>query len=157
MYVDDETLIAQCNNGMTKDELITRIVNIANGIEAGIVMEVDKCENYPDHQLPILDMKVWMNEEGYCVYKHFEKPMASKLVISARSAHANQCKRSVHVNEIVRRLQNTSRKLDWDLFCLNIQYMLRMKKAGYNEDYRKHVLLNPSYIQQPPMGSWQRC
>ena len=60
MYVDDETLIAQRNNGMTKDELITRIVNIANSNEAGIVMEVDKCENHSDHQLPILDMKVWM-------------------------------------------------------------------------------------------------
>ena len=47
-------------------------------------------------------------------------------------------------NEIVRRLQNTSRKLDWDLFCAPVvtEYMLRMKRAGYNEDYRKHVLLN---------------
>ena len=44
----------------------------------------------------------------------------------------------------MRRLQNTSRKLDWDLFCAPVvtEYMLRMKRAGYNEDYRKHVLLN---------------
>ena len=70
--------------------------------------------------------------------------MASKLVISARSAHANQCKRSVHVNEIVRRMMNTSRKLDWDTFCAPVisEYMLRMKRAGYGENYRKHVLLN---------------
>ena len=44
--------------------------------------------------------------------------------------------------EIVRRLFNTSEKLDWNEYavpCLN-DYMKRMQLSGYNENYRKHVL-----------------
>ena len=77
-------------------------------------MEVDKCDNYEDKALPILDMKCWLNENGDAVYKHYEKPMASKLVIPERSAHSNSSKRSVHISECLRRIQNTSQKLDWD-------------------------------------------
>ena len=81
---------------------------------------------------------------GNLRYKHYEKPMASKLVISARSAHPKASKRAVHVNEILRRLLNTSRELDWDEHVAPIlsEYMERMKAAGYNQDYRQHVLKN---------------
>ena len=70
--------------------------------------------------------------------------MASKLVISERSAHPKSGKRSVHIAEIVRRLMNTSRELDWDQYVVPIlsEYMARMKAAGYNQDYRQHVLQN---------------
>ena len=70
--------------------------------------------------------------------------MASKLVISERSAHPKSGKCSVHIAEIVRRLMNTSRELDWDQYVVPIlsEYMARMKAAGYNQDYRQHVLQN---------------
>ena len=39
---------------------------------------------------------------------------------------------------------NTSRRLNWDSYVAPVltDYMERMAAAGYNEDYRKHVLLN---------------
>ena len=37
-------------------------------------------------------MKIWLDEEGNIVYQHYKKPMASKQVISARSAHAEYFK-----------------------------------------------------------------
>ena len=66
------------------------------------------------------------------------------MLISARSAHSNGSKRYVHVSELVRRLSNTSVKLDWDTYAAPIlsDYMSRMMQAGYSEDYRKHVLKN---------------
>ena len=78
------------------------------------------------------------------MYQHYEKDVSSKLLISARSAHSSGSKRSVHVSELVRRLSNTSVKLDWDTHTAPIlsDYMSRMKQAGYSEDYRKHVLKN---------------
>ena len=143
-YVDDETIIAQKDDNEDYNDFINRIVTIANSIEEGIVMEVDICENHSDNKIPILDMKCWIDENGNALYQHYEKPVSTKLVISSRSAHSNNCKRSVHISEIVRRLSNTSRKLDWDEFAAPVvtDYMSRMKQAGYHEDYRKHVLLN---------------
>ena len=66
------------------------------------------------------------------------------MVIPARSAHSNGTKRSVFINELVRRMLNTSRRLDWDTFVAPAltNYMERLKQGGYPEDFRKHCLLN---------------
>ena len=111
-------------------------------------MEEDLPSRYEDKKLPILDMKCWISEEGYLEYEHYEKPMASKLVISVRSAHSD--KRNVHVCELVRRLMNTSRRLDWSQYFVPIleEYMKRMMKAGYHEEYRKDVLTHALNIYQ---------
>ena len=95
-YVDDETIIAQKDDNEDYNDFINRIVTIANSIEEGIVMEVDICENHSDNKIPILDMKCWIDENGNALYQHYEKPVSTKLVISSRSAHSNNCKRSVH-------------------------------------------------------------
>ena len=107
-------------------------------------MELDTGNNHENGQLPILDMQVWIDSDGDAVYQHYEKKVASKLLISARSAHSNSSKRSTFVTEIVRRLCNTSRKLDWNQYFVPIldDYMVRMKKPGYEENYRKNVLLS---------------
>ena len=87
-------------------------------------------------------MKVWLDGECFAVYKHYEKPVTSKKVVHAQSALSAQCKQSVHVNEIVRRILNTSSKLDWNdtTAPLLTDYMMRMKEAEYSEKYRKIVL-----------------
>ena len=53
-------------------------------------------------------------------------------------------KRSVHISELVRRMVNFSRKLNWDYFVVPVlnKYMVRMVKAGYHQEYRKNILLN---------------
>ena len=142
-YVDDINQIAKLN-GMSPTELIKKLQEIANSIEPGIEMEVDICENHEDRKIPILDMKCWIDGNGNAVYQHYEKPVSTKMIISSRSAHSNSCKRSVHISELVRRMVNTSRKLNWDQYvvpALN-DYMIRMAKAGYHQEYRKNVLLN---------------
>ena len=75
-------------------------------------------------------------------FPHYEKPVASKLVLNAQSAQSSLCKRNVHVQELVRRILNTSTRLDWSSFvapCLT-DYMKRMQLAGYDEKFRKHSL-----------------
>ena len=126
--------------------MYSELLEIANSIEEDIDMEIDTCENHVelDYKLPILDMQCWIQDSGDLVYQHYEKDVSSKLLISERSAHSNGSKRSVHVSELVRRLSNTSVKLDWDKYTAPIlsDYMGRMKQAGYSENYRKHVLKN---------------
>ena len=126
----------------TDEELAAKLQAIADTVMPGIKVEEDLPGRHPDKCLPILDMKVWLDENGHLYHKHYQKPMASNLVISARSAHPTSTKRAIHIAELVRRLLNTSRDLDWDQYVAPVlsEYMARMKAAGYNEDYRKHCL-----------------
>ena len=52
------------------------------------------------------------------------------------------CKRGVHTQEVVRRLLNSSHRLDWTKETAPVvtEYMRRMKVAGYPEKYRKEIL-----------------
>ena len=144
-YVDDSNQIVLDNNGSEDgEEIALKLKNIANSVMEGIEVEIDLPSRHPDGKMPILDMKVHINNEGLVIYEHYEKPVTTKLVISERSAHSANCKRSVHVSELIRRMTNTSRRLDWNTSVVPVlqDYLQRMKAAGYNERYRKSVLEN---------------
>ena len=57
-------------------------------------------------------------------------------------AQSISCKKSVHVQEVLRRFLNTSKRLDWqECGAPKVSdYMSRMKKAGYDEKFRKSTL-----------------
>ena len=106
-------------------------------------MESDYPSNNDDGRMPILDMKVWTDyNEGSILYCHYEKPMATKRVLHAQSAQSLSCKRSVHTQEVIRRLLNSSVKLDWDQEVAPVitTYMSRMMTDGYDEMFRKRIL-----------------
>ena len=92
--------------------------------------------------MAVLDLKVWMDQEGNILFQHYQKPMASKKAIQAKSAHSISCKKSTHVQELVRRMLNTSCRLDWNDYTVPIltEYMRRMREAGYSQNYRKNTL-----------------
>ena len=93
--------------------------------------------------MPILDMELRIdNQEGNRMFQHFEKPTASKSILHANSAQSVSCRKSVHTQEILRRLLNTSPLLDWKLCVAPVlsQYMLRMMLHGYPEKYRVDTL-----------------
>ena len=150
-YVDDTDEIAEARSSEdTTEDVAKELQTIANGVMPGIRMEIDIPSNHDDQCLPILDMAVWLDDDGNLMYKHYQKPMATNLVISERSAHPNSCKRSVHIAEILRRISNTSRDLPWDEYVVPVlsEYMRRMKQAGYNQEYRQHVLEHALNIYQ---------
>ena len=70
------------------------------------------------------------------------KEVASKLVISERSAHSKSSKRAVHIQEMLRRMCGTSRDLDWDEYVAPVlsDYCGRLKAGGYSEQYRKNIV-----------------
>ena len=109
----------------------------------GIELEAVFPSNSEDGKMAILDMKVWMDSGHNIVYQHYEKAVASKVLLNAQSAQSAACKRSVHAMEMVRRMLNTSTRLDWVQHVAPVltDYMMRMKQAGYGEAYRKQTLL----------------
>ena len=50
----------------------------------------------------------------------------------------------VHVSELVRRMDDTSRKLSWSELVVPVleDYLQGMMAAGYNQNYRQRVLVN---------------
>ena len=84
-------------------------------------------------------MKTWLDKDGNIVYQHYRKPMASKQVISARSAHVEAAKRAVLVSECVQRMVNTSRRLDWGSMSLCYQTIVldwRPEKINASFSYK---------------------
>ena len=125
------------------DERLAKILlAVANSVMECVEMEGDWPSKNENGKMPILDMQVWMDREGTLLYKHYEKKVSSKTVLNAKSAHSAACKRSVHTQEVLRRLLNTSHRLNWETETAPIitDYMGRMKAAGYGEKYRKDVL-----------------
>ena len=95
--------VAMEKEGEMPDARLARILKpIANCVQEGIEMEEDHPSQNEDGKMPILDMTVWKGPDNFILYKHYQKKMASKKVLHAESAQA--CKKSVHVQEILRRI-----------------------------------------------------
>ena len=131
------------NEDTEEDERLAKILlSIPNDIMPCVVMEGDWPSKNRDYKLPILDMKVWTDASGTLLYQHYEKPVSSKTVLNSKSAHSTASKRSVHTQEVIRRLLNCSVKLDWETEIAPFvsDYMNRMRVAGYTEEYRRSIL-----------------
>ena len=86
---------------------------IANTIMPGVIrMEEDAALSHPNMKLPILDMEFWI-EENSILHQFYKKPMATRKVTMARSALGTSPKRSILVQEGLRRLSNFSPSLSW--------------------------------------------
>ena len=128
-YIDDIGQAVRGESGCeTEEDIAARLKVIANNILEGIEVEETLPSRHEDKKLPILDMKVYLDKDGYIVYEHYEKEVSSKLVISERSAHSTSGKRSVHMSEMIRRMLNTSRRLEWNTFTAPVlqNYIERM-------------------------------
>ena len=100
----------QDRNTPPDERLAMLLLDIANSIMGCVVMEADWPSRNADKRLPILDMKTWTDESGYALYTHYEKVVSSKTVLHCKSAHSGSCKRSVHTQEVLRRMLNCSRR-----------------------------------------------
>ena len=120
------------------------MVGIANTIMGMIEMEEDHCMNHEDRKVPILDLKVWVDnskERGEIKYDFYEKSMASKTVMHSRSVLTAAMKKSILVAEMGRRLRNCYMEMEWEKKASYvIEYCRRMYVAGHNEQFRNEVV-----------------
>ena len=108
LIIDDQK---QKEDENKTDEIVTMeiIQEIANGIDPMIKVTIDTPCNYEDRQLPILDVKVRVNQEveNRIDFEFFEKPTKNPKVILADSALSSSSKRTILTQECLRRLRNT--------------------------------------------------
>ena len=134
---------------MTNDEreerVMERVKEYAESIDNSLKVTTDRCSNYEDGRLPILDVRVWLgkNERGEnkILHCHYMKDVTSRAVVNAISAHSQIVKRNVMVNEIGRILKNCSVELKWEEIAGHVEYfMRRMQYSCYTEEFRYEVL-----------------
>ena len=97
------------------DKVTMKVINdIANSIDGMITMTFDVPSNYEDMKVPMLDLKVRLNEndKGRIYYSFYEKPTKCPFVMSRNSAMPLKKKIEFLSQEAFRRLHNTKKEIE---------------------------------------------
>ena len=176
-YVDDINIVARVNvensneekeseNKITEEQKEKRgmemFQTIGNNISKAIKLEIDHPSNHKERKMPLLDVKVWLQEyemnaeengnesktdnkeerkKQRIMYEHYRKEMASKMTIHARSALPHNQKRNILTQEVIRILKNCSQELPWTTKAQHLEDLsLRMQFSGHDKKMRKEVI-----------------
>ena len=147
-YVDNELIItdeAKIEDERKQPDEITMNLfkEVAETIHESIKLKVDYPSNYEDRKIPILNLKVWVEEtdEGTrIIYEHYEKEIASKMVIHAESAIPTRSKITILTQEMLKILTHCSPFLPWERRCEHInKFMQKLQYSGYNKRLRYSI------------------
>ena len=118
------------------------VKEIANYIDSMITMTTDVPSNYTENKVPMLDVKVWMQEERRQIYYEFyEKPTKNQLVMSKDSAMPKSKKIDALSQEVFRRIHNTKHEIEWERKIIILEkYMTELKASGYSDKDRFEIL-----------------
>ena len=118
------------------------IQSIANSIDESIRITFDVPSNHEDGRVPILDVKVRIDETNRIEHIFYKKPVANRLGTLKTAAYSMQNKMNILTQECFRRLHNTSDFVENDikLSILN-DFMKDLKLSGYNERDRENILI----------------
>ena len=114
---------------------------LANGIDPMISFTVDTCEKNPDNKLPMLDVKVYLDNNQQLIHEYFEKSTKNRRVILASSALSWAQKRTIHTQECIRIMKNTSVVLGEKVQNEYLStYMKKLMHSGYNAKFRGEIV-----------------
>lgn len=133
-YIEEDRNIAS-------DIRTSRIMqDIANRIYDFIQVEVDCPSQHSNGKMPILDLEVKMIENKI-VYWFYRKEMVNFKVLMATSAMPYSMRRISLIQEVVRILRNTSKRVETKdkIYLLN-EFSLRLKLSGYKEKARQTII-----------------
>ena len=92
----------ELNDMRTDTERTSQIVaQIANSIDSNIQCTIETCEMNSDGRLPVLDMKLWI-ENNRIVHSFYKKKVSSPFTILKRSAISENIKKSTIFQECIR-------------------------------------------------------
>ena len=88
-----------------------------------------------DGVLTTLDLSLWVRWDNKTMFKFYQKPMASNMVMQRRSSMPENMKVSSLTQEMIRRLLNTSEDFD-DNARLEVidEYAQKLINSGYGLD-----------------------
>ena len=91
------------------------------------------------------------------MHSHYMKNVASRLVMEMRSAHGENTKRNVMMNELCRIMKNCSVYLEWKEVAEKVSYFVRrMAYCGYDQKFRYHVVKRAVGRYKKRLERWRR-
>ena len=126
--------------------MMEKLKALANSIDPNLSVTYDFGLNHADERMPILDLKVWIEEVSkdrfMMLHTHYVKEVASKRVIMESSSHGERMKVNVMINECDRIMRICSPHLGWDQEILPhlSHFVKRLKYCGYSNEFRHNVL-----------------
>ena len=131
--------------------MMREVVAMANTLEKDIQLTMDVPSTNSDGKLPVLDLKMWVEEregekgERYAeiMHEYYEKEMVSKRVIGKDSALSEKVKCTTLAQEVIRMLRNTSESIREERKKEQLTNLaVKLKNSGYNERSRREILLS---------------
>ena len=119
------------------------VKEIGESLDPTIKLTIDNPTNYEDGKMPVLDIKVNVNEleNNRIDFQFFEKPTKNPKVLLAKSALNDKSKRTILTQECLRRIRNTKKELGEEVRNEHLnKFMLKLKNSGYSQTYRKQIL-----------------
>ena len=114
---------------------------IGDTIHPSIKLETDYPTNHEDGKVPILDLKIWVNEEGVILHEHYMKPISSKFTVHERTAITMSTKRQILTQDALRVLLNCSEEMPWTEKVIHLQqYEHRLQYSGYSSKMRYEIV-----------------
>ena len=114
--------------------------SIANSVCNMLKWELDITDFHPDGKLPVLDIKLFINPENpksVLCHNFYKKSMCTKTVIPASSAMPMCMKKSVLIQEGLRRVRNNSLSSQLEDFIRDLkEYNIELYSSGYSELFR---------------------
>jgi hypothetical protein len=113
---------------------------VANSVMPMIQLEEDFASKNGNGRIPVLDLEVWVHNNRVH-HTFYRKPMASTDLVSNNSALSKQVRKSVIMEEGMRRLRNVSMREGKEEKERHMsEFLLDMREAGYKESYRNGML-----------------
>ena len=81
------------------------LVKIADSIYECVQFTSECPSSHQEEKVPVLDLKLYVSQDGIIVHEFYEKPVSCPLVIPQMSAHSKRMKLAVMVEEGVRRVK----------------------------------------------------
>ena len=124
------------------EKCTAKVLNqVADSIHPMISFTSDTPSNHTDGLMPVLDLKVKLDDENDVHFEYFEKKTTNSRVILASSALPWRTKETILVNEAVRRLRNTSTKLGPAVQDKHLtKFMAKLQRSGYDDVFRANVI-----------------
>ena len=116
------------------------ILQIANSVTDSIQLTIDFPSNNSSKWMPLLDLQVSVRNNTID-YKFYKKKMSNHQVMLSRSAMPGSIKINSLTQEVIRRLRNTRRCLDWSVKTeILSEFSHSLMSSGYPESFRLEVI-----------------
>ena len=118
-------------NTAADKKTIEEMRKIADTIFQCVQFTSDCPSSHMEEITPVLDLTMYVGEDGLLKYQYYEKPCASKFVVQANSANSKKMKMSVLVEHGMRRMRNCSRGLDCQVRRRVMKaYAMKLRRNG---------------------------